>query len=219
VLKLSLNRMASAVIALGIFVSPAALADQIKTFSLTVDGCTGGCGAGPYGTITLDQINSTTVLVTETLAAGEHFVSTGAGDSLEFNLTGVTGTTTLTNISAHFHQDLGSPTASTLGSFGFGVDCDDVNPICHGGSGSLTSLSFDVTNPNGISLSNFSKNTTGPGYYFASDIFGNGNTGNVGSTGPGTLTGTPEPATLGLIGFGLVGIALIRRRSLASTRS
>jgi hypothetical protein len=66
-------------------------ADAIGTtalYILTLDGCTGSCGAGPFGTIQLVQTATGVVTVTETLAAGVAFVATGAGKSLEFNLTG-----------------------------------------------------------------------------------------------------------------------------------
>ena len=69
-------------------------ADAIGTtanYTLTLDGCTGSCGAGPFGTITLVQTGAGVVTVTETLAAGVAFVATGAGKSLEFNLAGDPG--------------------------------------------------------------------------------------------------------------------------------
>src|SRR5260370_22195024 len=62
-------------------------ADTIKTFTLTADACTGGCGSGPFGTIKLDE-TATGVTVTETLISGETYAVTGAGKSLEFELDG-----------------------------------------------------------------------------------------------------------------------------------
>src|SRR6202007_2420042 len=69
-------------------------ADAVGTigiFSLTLDGCTGTCGTAPFGTVKLEQPATRVVTVTETLKAttpAEGFVATGAGKSLEWNLTG-----------------------------------------------------------------------------------------------------------------------------------
>ncbi len=57
-------------------------------YTLNVSGCTGGCSPGPFATVDLAQVNSTTVSVTETLENGAKFVATGAGDALEFNILG-----------------------------------------------------------------------------------------------------------------------------------
>src|SRR6266849_8225669 len=66
---------------------PAAQASLL--FDLTLDGCTGNCGPqASFGAIALTQTNSTTVTVLETLLDGTAFISTGAGESLEFNITG-----------------------------------------------------------------------------------------------------------------------------------
>ncbi len=63
------------------------------TYDLSVSGCTGGCGtpaaisgapAGTYATVLLTQVGSN-VTVLETLASNYVFVSTGAGQALEFN--------------------------------------------------------------------------------------------------------------------------------------
>ena len=70
-------------------IAPAMKATTI-TYTLTQDGCTGGCGTGPFGTIQLTDsgAGSTIVAVLVTLAPGERFAGTGAGDALEFNVAG-----------------------------------------------------------------------------------------------------------------------------------
>src|SRR5271168_5309855 len=91
---------------------PASHASTI--FVLNQDACTGTCGAAPFGTITLEQTTSTLVTVTETLAANERFAGSGAGDALEFN---VTGAITIGGITSGFAVGPAPDSASAFGSF------------------------------------------------------------------------------------------------------
>ncbi|WP_035348679.1 PEP-CTERM sorting domain-containing protein [Edaphobacter aggregans] len=192
--------------------SSSASADTI--FTLTQNGCSGGCGAGPFGTITLSQTGAN-VNVTLALASAnnERFAGTGAGDALEFNvLNAVTGD--ITNISSGFALGPSPDSASTFGSFLFSVECT----TCQGGQSgnSHGPLSFTVQN---ALISDFVANAGG--YYFASDIAvtldKSTNTGNVAAIGPGTTPpSVPEPSTLMLFGTGVTALGgLIRRRFAA----
>lgn len=193
----------------------AAVSAQAATITYTLDtnGCsgTGGCGTGPYGTITLMDNGtgaSAFVTVTETLAAGERYAGSGAGDALEFN---VTGPITITNITTNFAIGPAPDTASTFGTFLESVTCS----TCQGGQvgNPAGPLSFNVGSATGVTVSSFTANSGG--FTFASDIFGNGNTGNVGVSGSGVVQSTtPEPATvvLTLAGLALLGGGSFRRR-------
>ena len=180
-------------------------ATAATVFKLTADACTGTCGTSPFGTVTLDQLNSNTVNVTVDLIPGERFAGTGAGEALEFNLT--TSSFTIQNLTSGFDVGPAPATASAFGSFLQSIDCS----ACQGGKASNPAgpLSFDVTSASGIQISDFVAN--GKGYYFASDIFGvNGNTGNVAAVG--SQSAVPEPGTTALLGAGLASIGVLRRR-------
>ncbi len=188
-----------------------ALAPAANATILNVSDC---CGSGPFATITLAQDGTNTVLVTETLVLGIGFVKTGAGDALAFSITG-DPSITITNLTAGFAQDP-TPKSSPYGPFNYGVSC--TSACGSGGSSPYTGvLSFDV---NALGLTPASFTTTG-GHMFASDII-NTNilvdqdgkmvnpTGNV--TDGGGTSPTPEPATLSMLGAGLLGLGFIRSR-------
>ena len=188
--------------------SPTAHASVIYT--LNQDACTGTCGTGPFGTITLDQINATTVQVTEMLVASERFAGTGAGEALEFN---IAGAVTISNLTAGFAVGPAPASASAFGSFLKSISCT----ACQGGQAGNPSgpLSFQITSAGGISLSSFTANTGG--FYFASDIVGNnGNTGNVAANSFVSTAlppaSTPEPISSLLVGAGLLAVGMFKFR-------
>ncbi len=214
--------------ALCLATAPTALAAPVttNTYDLTSDLCSGGsCGAGPFGTVTVSSVSADEVAVTLTLAKGEIFANTGAGDSLLFDLSGNPGikisaiSPTNPTFTAIQTASGGSIKAGGgAGTWQYAVDCTG----CGNGTSSPTSagpLSFDITDMSGITPGSFVVNDKN--YYFAADIMGTtGKTGVVAApalttttiSSGGTTSSVPEPATLAVLGMGLLALGQVRRR-------
>jgi hypothetical protein len=188
------------------------LAPQAKaalSFALTVDACTGTCGTGPFGQVLLQQLTSSSVQVTLTLAAGVRFADTGAGESLAYNLSGA-APDSITGITAGFQ--VGVPVnGGANGPFAYSVTC--ISPtFCQGGdAGNLSGpLTFTVNRASGITEASFI--ASAGNMFFGADIVGtNTKTGNVFAPGPGVVV--PEPLTMSLVGAGLLMVGLRKARN------
>jgi len=172
-------------------------------YNLTSDHCTGGCGAAPFGSVTLTQ-NGATVDVTVSLALGYSFVKTGAADfqNFKFNGTGVAvGDITVDPHAPALVAATGAFNGDGTGDFAFGINC----PSCgNGGSGAFTPpIMFHVANATIADL-------TAPnnlGNVFVADVLApNGNTGPVDATTP-----VPEPGAAAMLLIGVAGLGWVGR--------
>src|SRR5690349_18427185 len=77
---------ASALVGAGFLAGPA----NALLYQITSDHCSGGCGTPPFGTVDVEQVG-TGVEITVSLASGNSWAQTGAGDFqlFKFNATDV----------------------------------------------------------------------------------------------------------------------------------
>lgn len=183
-------------------------------FDLTAGGAAAGLGSGPFGTVSVME-NAGALVFTETLAAGFRIHDGNANhNAFAFSLAG-TPAITISPLTAGF--EVVSPdgtTAPPFGSFDYAINCTTACGPGFGG-GFAGPLTFTVTaNSGSLSLASLAFNTVlGTDIYFTTDLVdARGNTGNIGATA--TATAVPETATwaMFIVGFGLVGGALRRRR-------
>lgn len=201
-----------------------AKADTI--YDLTIDNCSGGCQPGSPGTsmgsITLHDNGGGSVTVTVQLVSPLELVNTGLHETIDFNLTGITSIN-LSGMSTHLINldtgtNGGTQTAKTdntdhfdgFGNFEYAIALD----TAQGAGGAIpTPVSFTVS-ATGLTVDSFATDGIGANTFFGVDVYNslNGNTGPIGGSTPRTTA--TEPSSLVLLGSGLLGFAVVRRRSI-----
>jgi hypothetical protein len=228
-------RTLAAVAALALGAAIGGGAAQAATYYLAVDGCSGagGCLGSNTQVGTVNVTASGGVLSFDiSLDNGAVFNSAGnssqhnafvfdlnPGGATVTNLTDFNFTTVnssnVTVTTTDFAQETGGPFSDA--PFGNAWN----NAIAYVGSahqgGAENNFSFQVKDDlNNLSLSmlTFGATYNGSHIMFASDVYANGNTGNVGAYAGG---GIPEPATWGLMimGVACIGAAMRQQRAKA----
>ncbi len=200
--------------AIGAFaLSPAMATPTTGTFDLISSTCGTGslCGTVTLSTVSADEMQVTINLNT---VNGILFAKTGAGDPVDFSVTGVTAS----DISISF------PSGSVWSASGTSPSFKLLCATCHGTSDKLTSLTFFITDTSANGLENMNvliseMDIGGPGCFqtntcsnTSSRTFTTQPCAPNGNCTNGNPTPLPEPLTISLFGAGLVGIGAIRRR-------
>ena len=187
-------------------------------YTLSVDGCSGGCGTGPWGTVkvTQDVDNKSldfSVVLSNTALYHFHENPDPNHHAFVFDLVGDPAVT-ITGLSTGFARDTSHLNASPFGTFDYAIDCTGCGHGFNGGKAGP--LDFKVTPVAGalglgsIAAELYTVQTKVEKIAFAVDIVNK--SGGTGEVGAEEVEGVPELSTWAMMIIGFGGVALRLRR-------
>jgi hypothetical protein len=190
----------------------------VQIFDLNVSDPSAGLGSGTLGTVTATEVGAN--LNISVVLSGAEFRYSPDAQHIDFVFQLGNTSYALSNISNPFFEAVSGGTNTPFGSWNYALDCNrgaTNSKACQPGwkpGVNPTSLSFTIDN---ASLADLLSHTyDGKTIWFAADVVtASGATGAVGATR--TTPAVPESSTWAMMiaGFGSVGYAMRRRRSVA----
>lgn len=200
--------LATVAFVLGAMALTHAVPSQANTYIFTEEGCSGDCGVGPFGTLTVTEGAANQLNFSLVVSAG--YTLRGTKDNqhhaLAFNLIG-NPTLLITGLpSALTSTGLpGLNNASPYGRFDYAINYPKPSP--QNPTPALTSFTF-TAQANGLSLASLEPNSSG--MWFVTDVISP-------SGATGSVAAVPEPSewAMLLVGVAFVGFIARRRRSMS----